>query len=160
MVDVDARLAALEKRVRQVEDVLAIYRTLASYGPAADSDSRDLCGDLFTDDAWWEVGQPVWAGGTVMEGPEGVRGMMGDQLHQYYLANGCAHLVAAPRVTLVDDDTAAVITYQHVVDHVDDGFRIARSTAHKFEMKRGEDGRWRIHRRSAGRCRAARSPRG
>lgn len=40
---VEERLAALEQRLRGVEDELAIRRLLASYGPLVDAGEGDVC---------------------------------------------------------------------------------------------------------------------
>jgi hypothetical protein len=50
MSDVDDRLAALERRIRVLEDELAIQRTIVRYGPAVDSGDAVGAANVFTPD--------------------------------------------------------------------------------------------------------------
>jgi hypothetical protein len=43
----DDRIAALERRVRALEDQLAISQLIATYGPAVDSESAEAVGQLW-----------------------------------------------------------------------------------------------------------------
>jgi ribosomal protein S19E (S16A) len=46
MANIDDRLAALERRIRLLEDQVAIYQLMAAYGPAADSGSTERATSL------------------------------------------------------------------------------------------------------------------
>ena len=48
----DDRIAALERRVRALEDQLAICQLIATYGPAVDSESAEAVGELRIDGSW------------------------------------------------------------------------------------------------------------
>ena len=50
MNSLEQRIAALEARLTQVEDQLAFYQAVATYGPAVDSLTNDVAGDLDHDD--------------------------------------------------------------------------------------------------------------
>jgi hypothetical protein len=52
----DDRIAALERRVRALEDQLAIGQLIATYGPAVDSESAGAVGELWSADGVYDPG--------------------------------------------------------------------------------------------------------
>ena len=51
----EARLAALEQRLRRVEDELAIGRLMASYGPLVVAGDADAVAGLWAEDGEYDV---------------------------------------------------------------------------------------------------------
>jgi hypothetical protein len=140
-LDVADRLAALEARVRLLEDEVALHRLMTSYGPAVDSGSADEAGALWTADGTYETD-----GGTagVMQGSAGVAAMVRGKGHQSLLPN-CAHQVG-PGVVKVEGDRAEATTYSRVYLREGDTYRVWRVAVNEWHFVRTADG-WRIERR-------------
>ena len=51
----DERLAALERRLRRIEDEREIERMIARYGPLVDAGDAEAVGDLWAQDGTYEV---------------------------------------------------------------------------------------------------------
>lgn len=134
----EEQLARLEERLRELEDHLAICQLIATYGPAVDSGSSALVGSLWTDDASYDT-FPV-----VLRGRSAIEAMVVGERHQGYMANGCAHVQGMPYIA-VDGDTAVAILYSQLFlrDEPEDGFRLWRVAANRWELARDENG-WRI----------------
>ena len=64
MTDIEARLAALEDRVRLLEDHNAIMRLLYAYGPAVDSGSAETVAQLWTEDGYTTWTPAGWMAGS------------------------------------------------------------------------------------------------
>src|SRR5262249_26684969 len=62
MANIDDRLAALERRVRLLEDQIAIYQVMAAYGPAADSGSTEQAITLWSEDGVYDLHSRVMTG--------------------------------------------------------------------------------------------------
>jgi hypothetical protein len=138
--ELDARVAALEARLRQLEDELAVHRLMTTYGPAVDSGSADEAGALWTADGTYETD----GGSGIMEGPAGVAAMVRGRGHQSLLPN-CAHQVG-PGVVQLDGDTAVATTYSRVYLREGDAYRVWRVAVNRWHLVRTVDG-WRIRRR-------------
>lgn len=134
------RIDALEERLQALEDERAIYRLMASYGPAADSNSLDRAGALWTEDGIYDVDVGRW------QGPAEIAAMLAGDFHQESLASGCAHQVSVSRVT-VDGDRAVVTGYLQLVIRGERFFEIRRQTAQRWELARTAAG-WRIAHRT------------
>jgi hypothetical protein len=126
----------LERRVRELEDVIQIYRLMASYGPSVDSDSKTAASGLWTEDGVYDVDVAAWSGR-----PE-IEGMLAGDAHQGYLRNGCSHQVAMPRVTL-DGDKATATTYMSLIERDGEAHTIRRQTANRWDLVRTPEG-WRV----------------
>ena len=142
MVD-DARLQALEARVRELEDRDALAQLVASYGPAVDSGSADAAADLWADDGVFDV-VPYFA----LVGHDGIAGMVNDEGHQSLIHNGCGHVLTAPKLA-IDGDAARGWNYAFNIrwDADADRFWIARLSANEWEFRR-DNGAWRVVRRT------------
>ena len=138
--DLDARLAALEARVRVLEDENALHRLMTSYGPAVDSGSAEEAGALWTADGTYETD----GGPGVMEGSAGVAAMVRGRGHQSLLPN-CAHQVG-PGVVRVDGDRAEATTYSRVYLREGDAYRVWRVAANHWQFARTDAG-WKVVRR-------------
>jgi hypothetical protein len=139
----DEEYAALEQRVREVEDKLAIYQLVASYGPSVDGGAVVEAGRLWTEDAWYDSDAPS-AGGAGVHGREGIEGvarMCGE------LAIGVAHITHLPIVT-VDGDRATVIGHSNTFHQEEDQeYHIGRVASNRWDLER-IDGAWHIRRRT------------
>jgi hypothetical protein len=148
MNNLEEAVNTLTERVKQLEDQLALYRIVGSYGPAMDTGSGDECGALWAEDGVYEFAVHSDEGSvthTVL-GPAGVKGMCEADPQQELIRDGCAHIMAMPLVEVTGD--AAVATgYSRVYRHADDGFSVWRVSANRWEFKRQADG-WRVTRRS------------
>ena len=140
-ISVGQRLDDLERRLARAEDLLSIYRFVASYGPAVDSNTLAPAVRMWTEDGAYDLDVGVW------EGHEQLRELFEGDIHQGLVAGGCAHLLSMPRIT-VDGDTAVVTCYQQMVRNTGDGFEIARLSANRWELMR-QDGSWAIQTRTS-----------
>lgn len=139
MTDLDSRLAALEQKVRRLEDQMAIYRLISSYGPAVDTGSSEAAGALWTEDGSYEFDT------SRLTGPAGIAGMVRSDGHQSLISQGCAHILAMPVVT-VEGDTAHATGYSRVYRHTDEGYEVWRVSANHWELTRTAQG-WKVARR-------------
>lgn len=137
--DVKARLAALEDRLLQLEDHLAVLRLINSWGPAVDTGSSQQAGAL------WDEGGVLESDLSRLEGPAAVMAMVESDGQQALIEHGCAHVQSAPVVT-VDGDRAVVIAYSQVFLHGEEGHEIWRVSANRWECQRRPDG-WVLTRR-------------
>jgi hypothetical protein len=135
----EERLASLERRVRVLEDHVAILRLINSWGPAVDTGSSREAGALWDDDGVLESDL------SRLEGPAGVTAMVDSDGQRALIAQGCAHVQTAPVVN-VEGDRATVIAYSQVYLHGDESHAVWRVSANKWECARGPEG-WRITRR-------------
>jgi hypothetical protein len=136
---VEARLAALEGRVRHLEDQLAIIRLINSWGPAVDTGSSQEAGAL------WDESGVLESDMSRLEGPAAVVAMVESDGQQSLIRRGCAHVQSAPIVT-VEGDRAIAIAYSQVFLHADDGHEVWRVSANRWECQRTASG-WRLTRR-------------
>ncbi|MFC5750802.1 nuclear transport factor 2 family protein [Actinomadura rugatobispora] len=138
----DDRIGALERRLREVEDRLAIYQLLMTYGPAADSGSDDVVRALHTEDAEYDSGLETF------HGAAGIAEMIASlPLHRKIMAGGSGHMATLPAVR-IDGDRAVALCHGMLqrFDRKADAFRVWRTTAVRLEFRRTAAG-WRIHRR-------------
>jgi hypothetical protein len=134
----DKDLAALEQRVRELEDRLAIYQLVASYGPSVDGGAVAEAGRLWTEDCWYDSDSST-AGSDGVRGRAGIEGvakMCGD------LDMGVAHITHLPIVT-VDGDHATVVGHSNTFHQAGDEFHIARVASNRWELER-IDGKWQV----------------
>lgn len=137
----DARLDRLEAHVRRLEDQVAIYQLLASYGPAVDSRSGEALSNL------WAEGGRYDFGGPPLEGRDRVAGLVDLDTHAGYVAAGCAHVVSMPLVS-VDGDDAVATGYSRVYLRSGDGWKVERASANRWELVRTPAG-WKVVNRIA-----------
>lgn len=138
-IGLDGRLAALEGRVRILEDHVAILRLLNSWGPAVDTGSSQAAGALFDETGVLESDM------SRLEGPDEVVAMVESDGQQSLIRGGCAHVQTAP-VVAVDGDRATAVTYSQVYLHTEHGHEVWRVSANQWELGRTPGG-WRVTRR-------------
>ncbi|HJQ82841.1 MAG TPA: nuclear transport factor 2 family protein, partial [Candidatus Binatia bacterium] len=117
--DLAGQVADLARRVGALEDELAIHRQIVRYGFAVDTGDADAAAALFTPDTVYDVDGPL-----LMEGRDGVRGMIRGPRHQGMLPN-CAHQIG-PAVVGIEGDRATATGYSRVYVRGDDGIGIYR----------------------------------
>ena len=140
MDDLEERFGALEARLRAVEDELALYRLMTSYGPAADSGDGTKASELWAEDGVYDADGPG-----VMDGRGAIVAMLSDEGHQS-MVPGCAHL-NHPVVIQLDGDRATAVGYSQVWRTDDGTHRVFRLAANKWEFARTDAG-WRVVRRT------------
>lgn len=140
MSDLEATVRALEDRVRQLEDTLAIYRLVATYGPAVDGAADEAAADLWTETGVYDLGFRV------IDGSADVGAMVRGEGHQNLIKSGAAHVLAMPLVQ-VDGDRAVATCYSNVFRQMDGSFEVWRTAANRWELERTADG-WRASRRT------------
>jgi hypothetical protein len=139
-VDMDERVAALERRVQLLEDQVAILRLVNSWGPAVDTGTSHAAGALFDEDGVLESDL------SLLEGPAAVVAMVESEGQQALIRQGCAHVQTAPLIS-VDGDRATAVCYSQVYLHADDGgHQVWRVSANQWEFRRTREG-WRVTRR-------------
>ena len=138
MDNVEKRLGVLERRVRELEDQMAIYQLITRYGPAVDSCSEQQTGALWTDDGIYDSG----AGAQPFVGRAAIGDLVNHNPHQLYVTQGCAHVISLPHVT-VDGDSAVATCYSRVYLREGDHYRIERLSANRWELERTGAG-WRV----------------
>lgn len=137
----DDALDALSARVRALEDRLAIYQIVATYGPAIDR-ADPAAADLWVEDGVYDTYPRV------LDGRAEIAAMVDGELHQSLVARGCAHVQTMPQV-VVDGDRAVATLHSLLLlrEPEQDGFRVWRAAANRWELRREGDG-WRITRRT------------
>jgi hypothetical protein len=140
MSDLEATVAALEHRLRELEDRLAIYNLIATYGPIVDSGSDDALAEVFREDAVYDADPGP------MEGRPAIAAMVRSRGHQGLIQSGAAHVMALP-VVHVDGDRAVATGYSRVYRaDGQGGFEVWRVSANRWELERDGAG-WRtVHR--------------
>lgn len=144
MTDHEARLAQLEAQVQKLQDCEAIRQLLARYGPLADSadnaERRGTMGEMFTDDGVYDLGED-WSA----TGPEHIGELLNNPQHLDLVANGSAHVMGMPYITL-DGDSASAVSYSRVYRHENGQFTVWRVAANWWHCVR-RDGKWQVLRR-------------
>ena len=139
----------VEERLQHLEDQLAIYQLMMTYGPCVDSGSADETAELWTTEGEYDAGTQV------MRGRQEISAMVVGAQHQSFVHNGCAHLISPPLVT-IDGDVAVATGYAQLMlrDNDDDRiggvwpgggrpYRVQRITANQWRFERTDDG-WRV----------------
>jgi hypothetical protein len=137
------QLDRLEQRLAQLEDLIAVYETVAGYGPTIDGGTPSEGGRLWTEDCVYDS-DAVGAdrGYRTRSAIEAlIEGARDAEL-------GFAHLTHLP-VVVVDGDRATAYAATYLPVARDGGpFQISRVSANKWELVRA-DGRWQMQRRTS-----------
>jgi hypothetical protein len=135
-------LAALQERVRRLEDESAITKLVMSYGPAADAGLTSFAGQL-----WLEDGVYDWdADGEPHQGSAGVDAMLQSDGHQGLIGRGVAHF-GGPLLLELDGDRATALNYSLIMRREQDRFFLWRVSAVRWDVER-VDSQWRVRRRA------------
>jgi hypothetical protein len=134
----EEELAALKSRVQQLEDTVAIYQLVATYGPSVDGGVTPEAGLLWAEDGWYDTDIADTA-------PQGTRGR--DAINAMAemvggLPIGAAHLTTLPMVK-VDGDRAVAVNHSSPCVTSGDDIKIMRISSNRWELER-IDGRWQI----------------
>jgi hypothetical protein len=134
------RLAALEARLRLVEDQLELHRLINTWGLAADTGNAEAAASLFADDGVLESDL------SYLVGPDAVRSMITSDGQQALIEQGSAHIPAFP-VLEVHGDEASASGYTTVFRHTEAGYEIWRVSANHWTFRRTPEG-WRLTKRT------------
>lgn len=138
--ELNDRIAAVEARLQQVEDQLAIHRLINSWGPAVDTGDGEAAASLFSEDAILESDL------SYLIGPAAITAMVHGDGHQALIRDGSAHVPAFPLIA-IDGDHAQAVGYTRVYHHTPDGYEVWRVSANYWEFRRTAEG-WRVTKRS------------
>jgi hypothetical protein len=154
--DLEARVRVLEARVTELADHLALYQTMATYGPAVDSLSIDEATSIWLEDGVYDgtSRRPSdMAGATppglqvsAMHGRAEIAAMLHGDLHRTLVRDGCAHVMSLPLIR-IDGDRAVGVGYHFLYVKGDDGFKIWRMTASRWDWLRTGEG-WKVETRT------------
>ncbi|MBT1154679.1 nuclear transport factor 2 family protein [Aminobacter anthyllidis] len=139
MSDIEARFAALEARIKGLEDQLDIYQLFATYGPSVDSRTGSVTASLWAKDGTYDFG------GDPLVGAGNVGSLVDIEPHIHYVADGCAHVLSMPHIA-VDGDRAVATGYSRVYLNQGDHWRVERASANRWELVRTPEG-WRVQNR-------------
>lgn len=135
MTGVESRVAALEARLRALEDEREIVRLILSYAPLVDSGRAPEVAALWDEDGVYDVDE------ILMRSPAEIEAMVGSANHRRWIEGGCAHFAGPPHVT-VDGDDATAVGYTLMIVNSPDGFVLRRATANRWTLRRTPSG-WR-----------------
>ncbi len=140
MNDVNDRLDALERKLAELDDRLAIFDLIASYGPAVDGLDRDGVAALWSQEGSYDFGTGP------LEGREAVANLIDLDTHRAYVAAGSAHVLSLPRIE-IEGDRAVAVNYSQVFVRDGNGWRADRTCANRWELVRAGAG-WQVARRT------------
>lgn len=149
------RIAALEARIRALEDERSIRELLAVYGFHADTKRDEEYLDLWTDDGVMDLvgsidahqGGPM-PGRMIWEGRDRLREFITDpdSHHKPGFYGKTLHTQGNNVVVRVDGDEATVNSYSIVLQEIDGKTTLITAGANRWRLRR-ENGRWRIQER-------------
>jgi hypothetical protein len=137
---IEDRLAALEKRLRNAEDHLAILNLLVSYGPLVDSGWSEEAPRLWADGGGYNYGLP--GGGTNRLSKDMLHTMYESDGHMGLVNAGVSHFTGTPKIT-INGDSASAVGYSFVILREGEGWSVWRAAINEWSLARGHDG-WRI----------------
>lgn len=146
---------SLEKRLRILEDKLAIYELIASHPLSADTGHSDYTLLVYNNDGVFDRG-PTLDGA---KGAKDIAAFINRPEHEEAIAGGLAHFTGLPLIDL-RGDVAIATSYLQIV-HLDQagpqrtlpnhgmstGYRIHRVVINRWELER-RDNSWKIARRT------------
>lgn len=138
-----ASLNELAKRVKLLEDQIALFGSMSMYGPSVDSMSIDEATSIWTEDGIYDTGGPQ-----PFSGRDDIAAMLTEEdgVHRGIVEKGCAHVLSMPLIK-IDGDTAIGIAYHHTCVREGDGHKIWRQLASRWEWVRQPEG-WKVKRRT------------
>jgi hypothetical protein len=149
-----ADTAEVARRLREIEDKLAIYEIIAAHPPSADTGAGYYTRFIYMKDATFDRGGGV-PGAT---GNDAIAGLIENADHKKAIAGGLAHFAGLPLIELRGDE-AYVTSYLQVIslDHEGQmrelpnhastpGYRIHTIVANRWHLVRTAEG-WRIQSR-------------
>ena len=149
------RLDRLERRLRDVEDVLLITKLVIEYGFATDTGNSEVAADIWATDGIFDRGLGLDGG----DGGGSIAARLSRPEHLELIRRGIVHFTGVPHV-VVDGDSAVATHYQQIIVPNETaepvvvaahgssrGYWIHRVTANRWEFAR-PDGRWIVRRRT------------
>ncbi|THA31654.1 nuclear transport factor 2 family protein [Streptomyces sp. A1277] len=127
------RIAALEARLRLLEDERAVARAMAAYGPLVDSGEADAVAALWAPDGVYDIDELYLAG------RERIGEMVRSPAHRGWIRQGCAHVVGPPHIT-VEGDEAVAVCHSLMVVHEAGRYVVRRATANHWRLRRAPGG--------------------
>jgi uncharacterized protein (TIGR02246 family) len=140
MQNLEETVADLARRVRALEDELAIHRLIVRYGLGVDAGDAERGAGVFTEDGVYDVDVGR------MEGRRAVAEMVRGARHQAMVGR-CAHQIGPAVVTLEGPARATAVGYSRVYLATDAGTEIYRVSLNRWELVK-RDGDWFIARRT------------
>ena len=113
---------------------------MARSEPLADSGQADAVAALFAEDGIYAVG-----GMGEAKGRAAIAALISGPIHQSLMADGCAHVLTNPAITL-DGDRATARSHSIVFRHEDGEWAPVRVAANRWELARASEG-WQVTRR-------------
>ena len=129
-----------EARLQRLEDLEAIRKLIARYGPLADAGRSAEVAALWTVGGKYEI-----SGFGHAHGRDRIAAMIDSPVHRGLMAEGCAHVLSPPAITLVGDRAEAV-NHSFVLRRDGENWRAWRVSANRWELTRTAEG-WRVARR-------------
>lgn len=152
-MSIEKRLEALEQRLQQVEDELAIRNVMTRYGLAVDCGDADTAAACHIEDALYTVSAPQ-AGredagppeDLLLKGRRAIREMLTSELHQSLLPD-CAHTVGPVCVEL-DGLNARATGYSRLYRREGEVFGLMRLAINEWRFQKVNDS-WLIQSRES-----------
>src|ERR1700739_1028852 len=147
--------SSLERRIRAIEDRLAIYNLIAGHPPSADTGAAGYAEAVYAEDGVFDRG----ASPSGAVGNKAIAASLKSEGHQAAIAGGLAHFTGLPHIA-IDGDSAVVTSYLQILtpnkigesievpNHgASRGYHIHRVVTNRWELARTPDG-WKIKRRT------------
>jgi 3-phenylpropionate/cinnamic acid dioxygenase small subunit len=132
----DARIDALEARLRHLEDLAEIHQLFIDYGTFLDAGDFDSYSKLFASDGVVRLG-PM---GTAT-GPTEIKALMASTLADS--VGSTFHIISSPVVTLDGDAARSRVMWTVITRDTEGAPTVMSIGSHRDELVR-EDGHWRI----------------
>ena len=135
-----AEARSADARLGQLEDHEAIRALIAAYGPLADAgDAHGVAG------LWCDDGEYAAAGYGVAKGRTAIAALIEGATHQALMAQGCAHVLTLPAITL-SSDTAIAVNHSLVLRNTGEIYEIWRASANRWALEKHRS-KWLVRRR-------------
>lgn len=136
----DARIEALERRVRALEDREAIGQLITGYGYAVDGLNAAAVAQRFAPEGVYDTGMGRH------DGRDAIRAMVESEFERAFIGGGCAHVSTVPYV-VIEGDRAVATIHHIIIRRGESGFHIERTSAGRLELSREQGGEWVIEHR-------------
>jgi SnoaL-like domain len=142
--DLRAWMAALEGRIRELEDDRAIRQLLARYGFSADMEWDEVYVDLFTDDGAID-GAIVGTAGR-LEGRADIEETINKSRDHGWIEGRSMHVQGNNLTTHIEGENAVAESYSFAFVREEGGMQLFTCNANRWTLKK-IDGAWRIRER-------------
>ena len=137
-----AALAAVERRLADLEAHDQVLAAIARYSTSVDAGEADATAEVFSESGRYSFTLGVDT--ATLEGRDDVRDMVLGDMHQGIILGGAGHVMGLPFVE-VDGDMATATGHSMLVryDAERAGFHVARLAANRWELTRTAAG-WQV----------------